>query len=290
MERSIKEQVGAATWESWPVGARMAIADAQATIAALTEALDCALLEKPLPNGEYVHHAACNGDRRKPAGAIGISCSCRVGRATIAALQAQHKDLCLRNHILRDRVKRASFHDEVVALQARVQELEEWVSDQSNANLQTMRHLDDMQTRAMEAEAQLTQRTAELEAANKHCEIIEERKAEAYKEVEIQLLAKADLQAELERVKGKLSDMRAKHPEDSCYGAMPKLRKEVAELRTLIAALPKVEGGIETWDHDNGLMFTCSTRPVSRYAITFRSSEERDAYAALLQHRQGMEG
>lgn len=55
--------------------------------------------------------------------------------------------------------------------------------------------------------AQLTQRTAELEAANKHCEIIEERKAEAYKEVEIQLLDKADLQAELERVRGELAEV-----------------------------------------------------------------------------------
>ena len=35
MERPIKEQVGEATWESWPIGARMVIADAQATIAAL---------------------------------------------------------------------------------------------------------------------------------------------------------------------------------------------------------------------------------------------------------------
>ncbi len=57
--------------------------------------------------------------------------------------------------------------------------------------------------------AQLTQRTAELEAANKHCEIIEERKAEAYKEVEIQLLAKANLQAELERVRGELAQLQA---------------------------------------------------------------------------------
>ena len=55
----------------------------------------------------------------------------------------------------------------IAALQARVQELEQWVQDQSTANLETMRHTDEMQSRAMEAEQQLTQRTAELEAANK---------------------------------------------------------------------------------------------------------------------------
>ena len=91
MEQPIKEQVGEATWESWPIGARMVIADAQATIA---------------------------------------------------------------------------------ALQARVKALEQWVQDQSTANLETMRHMDEMQSRAMEAEQQLTQRTAELEAAKGKLDII----------------------------------------------------------------------------------------------------------------------
>lgn len=52
----------------------------------------------------------------------------------------------------------------IAALQARVQELEQWVQDQSTANLETMRHTDEMQSRAMEAEQQLTQRTAECDA------------------------------------------------------------------------------------------------------------------------------
>ena len=51
----------------------------------------------------------------------------------------------------------------IAALQARVRELEEWVQDQSTANLETMRHTDEMQSRALEAEQQLTRRTAELE-------------------------------------------------------------------------------------------------------------------------------
>ena len=157
----------------------------------------------------------------------------------------------------------------IAALQARVRELEQWVQDQSTANLEKMRHTDEMQSRAMEAESQLTQRTAqltqldrtladvyaqrdglqkdlaqrtaELEAVNKHCEIIEERKAEAYKEVEIQLLAKANLQAELERVRGERDHAKK----------MEAVQKEVADnqtwhvqkLRTLIAALPYQNGG-----------------------------------------------
>ena len=56
--------------------------------------------------------------------------------------------------------------EQVAALQARVKELEEWVQDQSTANLETMRHTDEMQSRALEAEQQLTQRTAELEAVS----------------------------------------------------------------------------------------------------------------------------
>ena len=62
--------------------------------------------------------------------------------------------------------KRASDAQATVeALQARVRELEQWVQDQSTANLETMRHMDEMQSRAMDAESQLTQRTAELKRA-----------------------------------------------------------------------------------------------------------------------------
>ena len=83
----------------------------------------------------------------------------------------------------------------IAALQARVQELEQWVQDQSTANLETMRHTDEMQSRALEAEQQLTQHTSELEAANtllykKNCAL-------GRAETSIN-----DLQAELERVRG----------------------------------------------------------------------------------------
>ena len=51
----------------------------------------------------------------------------------------------------------------IAALEQRVKELKQWVQDQSTANLETMRHMDEMQSRAMDAESQLAQRTAELE-------------------------------------------------------------------------------------------------------------------------------
>ena len=72
------------------------LTDAQATVEALQakynellEALDCVLAERPLPSGEYVHRVSCNGDRRKPAGTVGISCSCRVGQQQVEALQRE---------------------------------------------------------------------------------------------------------------------------------------------------------------------------------------------------------
>ena len=57
--------------------------------------------------------------------------------------------------------------EQVAALQARVKELEEWVQDQSTANLETMRHTDEMQSRAMKAITEAltaTRRAALLEA------------------------------------------------------------------------------------------------------------------------------
>ena len=59
-------------------------------------------------------------------------------------------------------VKAAAAQATIATLQARVRELEQWVQDQSTANLEKMQHMDEMQSRAMDAESQLTQRTAEL--------------------------------------------------------------------------------------------------------------------------------
>ena len=119
----------------------------------------------------------------------------------------------------------------IAALQARVQELEQWVQDQSTANLETMRHTDEMQSRALEAEQQLTQRTAELEAAKRERDVWYARYNELSGVKDRQL---NDLQAELERVRAERDHAKK----------MEVVQKEVADnqtwhaqkLRTLIAA------------------------------------------------------
>ena len=139
----------------------------------------------------------------------------------------------------------------IAALQARVQELEQWVQDQSTANLETMRHMDEMQSRAMEAESQLTQRTAELE-----------------------------------RVRGELVE--AAHNVNvyqSLYSTScmdrALLENELRDIRALIAALPKVEGAVVV---SNGYV-----KDSTRCHALFGADEDAALYAALLQHRQGME-
>lgn len=169
----------------------------------------------------------------------------------------------------------------IAALQARVQELEQWVQDQSTANLETMRHMDEMQSRAMEAESQLTQRTAELEAAN--------GSIEAARQVN------NDLQAELERVRADnkaLDEWRAdvtvslQRPGGAFFVDVPQhikdLVKERDDLRTLLLALPKVEGAVVV---SNGYV-----KDSTRCHALFGADEDAALYVALLQHRQGMEG
>ena len=94
-------------------------------------------------------------------------------------------------------------------------------------------------------QSQLTQRTAELEAA-KAIQAIDLKNNNAYRE------QVADLQAELERVSA------------------------------LVKALPKVEGEIVAqagYVKDRKKVYAC-----------FGSDADMTAYAALLTHRQGMEG
>lgn len=150
----------------------------------------------------------------------------------------------------------------IAALQARVRELEEWVQDQSTANLETMRHTDEMQSRALEAEQQLTQHTSELEAANtllykKNCAL-------GRAETSIN-----DLQAELERV-----SLLSSHNERR----FEMLEEKYKDLRTLILALPKVEGEI-TVSHGY-------VKDSTRCHALFGADEDAALYAALLQERQ----
>ena len=132
--------------------------------------------------------------------------SLRDAQATIAALQEEVDSY---KSALRDfETERAlPLSIENAALQARVRELEQWVQDQSTANLETMRHTDEMQSRAMEAEQQLTQRTAERDTARRRVDELEAR------EVDVVLL-REDLEqrtAELEAANDKVQFLEKKN-------------------------------------------------------------------------------
>ena len=108
-------------------------------------------------------------------------------------------------------VKAADAQATIAALEQRVKELKQWVQDQSTANLETMRHMDEMQSRAMDAESQLAQRTAELARVRKK-------------------LGETKLYLQQERAN-----------RDSLVACVNRDVKTIKELRTLILALPKVE-------------------------------------------------
>jgi hypothetical protein len=198
--------------------------------------------------------------------------------------------------------------------------LEQWVQDQSTANLETMRHMDEMQSRAMDAEYQLTQRTAELEAVSNFIGVKYDAESKTWVSGQAPYLSAGttkqeaciaavdalrlacatwetkyrDLQAELERVRADnkaLDEWRAdvtvslQRPGGAFFVDVPQhikdLVKERDDLRTLLLALPKVEGAVVV---SNGYV-----KDSTRCHALFGADEDAALYAALLQHRQGME-
>ena len=133
----------------------------------------------------------------------------------------------------------------LTALEQRVKELKQWVQDQSTANLETMRHMDEMQSRAMDAESQLAQRTAELEAVSNFIGVKYDAESKTWVSGQAPYLSAGttkqeaciaavdalrlacatwetkyrDLQAELERVRGELDHAKK----------MEAVQKEVAD-------------------------------------------------------------
>ena len=139
-----------------------------------------------------------------------------------------------------------------------------------------------------DVESQLAQRTAKLEAA-KAIQAIDLKNNNAYRE------QVATLQAELERVRADnkaLDEWRAdvtvslQRPGGAFFVDVPQhikdLVKERDDLRTLLLALPKVEGAVVV---SNGYV-----KDSTRCHALFGADEDAASYAALLKHRQGMEG
>ncbi len=118
-----------------------------------------------------------------------------------------------------------------------------------------------------------TQRTAELEAA---------KRANTRYGLEIKDLRKTidEWRAELERVRGELAETKE---EVKCLDEqVSALNQGCLEYERLIAALPKVEGEIR--------VIEVATDEWHVYDTIFATKAGADNYAALLQHRQGMEG
>ena len=106
------------------------------------------------------------------------------------------------------------------------------------------------------------------------------------------MAVKAQLQQveeERDRLTQQLHTLYAKHPEDSCYGAMPKLRAEVANLQQLVAALPVVDvQEVSVWlspDESGWLVSKRPAFPAGLYWAKFRTPAEADSFRALLAYR-----
>ena len=190
---------------------------------------------------------------------------------------ACHDILCTTKRL---REQLADAQATIAALQAEVKDLKEWLA----AYKQSIEL----------AQSSLTQRTAELEAANKRIHDLECQHQDLCLRNQI-LRDRPDLpverasfhaevvrmQAELERVRGELQSAEAGYfvAERELQGA----NNKYDELRTLIAALPKVEGEIMV---SESLVLAEDPDMCSDMS----DKEEATAYAALLKHRQGMEG
>ena len=175
----------------------------------------------------------------------------------------------------------------IAALQARAEQAERLVALQAQEILQRRQTLGDLAHLHQQQSKELTQRTAELEAA-KAVQAIDLKNNNAYRE------QVATLQAELERVRADnkaLDEWRAdvtvslQRPGGAFFVDVPQhikdLVKERDDLRTLILALPKVEGAVVV---SNGYV-----KDSTRCHALFGADEDAALYAALLQHRQGME-
>jgi len=128
---------------------------------------------------------------------------------------------------------------------------------------------------------QLTQRTAELAQI-----LAAVDEGLALTDIRLAIKTVEETQAELERVRGELVE--ATHNVNvyqSLYSTScmdrALLENDLRDLRTLIAALPKVEGAVVV---SNGYV-----KDSTRCHALFGADEDAALYAALLQHRQGME-
>ena len=186
-------------------------------------------------------------------------------QATIAALQDTIMQMGGQAAVLAKDAMAAK--EQVAALQARVSELQGIADEKCRCFLE----------RAEQSEKQLTQRTAELEAAK--AELEQERVR----------LASCLIAAE-----GGTKDIvkQGDYGWSHAYQATLTLQAELERVRGLVKALPKVEGEIAVKRTEvdlSGVWGITLNGYFTFQSALFDSKEEADAYAALLTRRQGME-
>ena len=235
-----------------PEGAFTYYADAQATIAALEE--------KILKMGEN---------------AAVVAKDAMAAKEQVAALQGQVREL------EDDRSAWKEIAQDWSAAAKLAEQPEKFYEGYSAAVMNAMQAL------LTKARAEFTQRTVELEAAKAELEQERVRLASCLiaaeggtKDIVKQgdygwspaYQATLNLQAELERV-----SLLSSHNERR----FEMLEEKYKELRTLLLALPKVEGAVVV---SNGYV-----KDSTRCHALFGADEDAALYAALLQRRQGME-
>ena len=196
----------------------------------------------------------------------------------------------------------------IAALQARVQELEEWQ--------QIVAGTQDRQDLIYRLSDHLTQRTAELEAANKRIHDLECQHQDLCLRNQI-LRDRPDLpverasfhaevvrmQAELERVRGEIVAMRQR--KDGAYLERNRVVAALASCFPSGIARTAIEGWDEEWHgcvyidlpvgqvswhyHDSHAHLFAHLPPYTK-PWDGHTTEEKYKRVALLQHRQGMEG
>ena len=168
----------------------------------------------------------------------------------------ENKQLREQNRVLRE------------ALQARVKELEEWQ--------QIVAGTQDRQDLIYRLSDHLTQRTAERDTARRRVDELEAR------EVDVVLL-RDDLEQRTAELEAANKLLYKKNCELGRFETIiSEAQAELERVRALIKALPKVEGEIVAqagYVKDRKKVYAC-----------FGSVADMTAYAALLKHRQGMEG
>ena len=290
MERFIKPTYD--ELESYVENLQKQLADAQATIAALEETIlkmgeNAAVVAKDaMAAKEQV--AALQADNRTYINERHENMKqIEQLQARVKELEAQHEDLAQRNRILRHRpdlpIERTEFHDQFAALQSQL--------TQRTAELQTAR------CDAVRAFVRGEDKMCLVCGAKEPCELNNDPSSPCTFEPTPMELLKALQQrtAELEAARGERD--RALELRDRWQAQLDKEQAdsfmrniELVKLRALILALPKVEGEIEVSSgvynfillkHDSGTRFLCGQ---------IETEQTAKAYAALLQHRQGMEG